>query len=282
MSDVTKCKHMFDRNADCVFCSKSATRIDDELKKARSNAGAFERALKAAVDAGDESARKEYSNPCWGSAGTFSVEATGEPPMLQSLIDAQTRMNEVATERHVKYMEAMARQFEAAVSSQTMIQGVAFRAKPPPMAVDGYELRMQRYVHIMDAIPRVTPRILLDEPPPKPPPCRWCGVSPDVPIDHAGYNKYGCAKLDCVRYDLALKERLYAGANDCPEERDSVRRWVDRQRVTSSCRGCTRPLEQDAHVLFCSDCAVSKPARVAVVTEEPSGWSAWATATDES
>jgi hypothetical protein len=221
---MSECRHLFGRSGDCKFCSKSATQLDGELKKTRSNAGAFERALKVAVDAGDEAARKEYSNPLWGSAGTFSGVVASESPMLQSLIDAQTRMNGMALKAFERYADAVAKSL----------------VKAPPQ--------------------------------PSQSTCDWCNET----------TFFGCTRTTCIACADALAERLYAGANDCQEERDSVRRWVDRQRVTKACRGCTRPLEQDAHVLFCSDCAVSKPERVAVVTEEPSGWSAWATATDES
>lgn len=253
----------------CTLCGKSDTQICAEKLRCKTPPGTLSE-LQAKC--------RELSD-----AGTFSVGVDPAAPecdhtVLQKLIDAQTQMNDLSSKKYEQYMEMMARQFEKALDSQ-VVKGLISTLTPYAVPkADGYGYRMQRYGQIMDAMPRVTPRILLDDPPPNPSPrtaqstCAWCNET----------TFFGCTRTTCIACADALSERLYAGANDCPEERDSVRRWVDRQTPTKSCRGCTRPLEQDAHVLFCSDCAVSKPERVAVVTEEPSGWSAWATATDES
>ena len=93
--------------------------------------------------------------------------------------------------------------------------------------------------------------------------------------------------LNDSAYDEALRERLLSGGVDCPEERDSVRRWVDAQRVTTQplCVSCKRtPVDETDGC--CRDCfsvfGGDKHAPTRPVAGPPENLIVWSTATDES
>jgi len=93
----------------------------------------------------------------------------------------------------------------------------------------------------------------------EPPKCAWCGEG-DAPgcVGRDGATSPLC--VACQPYWSALQSRLSAGgAHDCPEERESVRRWVDGQRPAIVCLRdeCGKPTTSQYHI--CNDCGGLHP-----------------------
>lgn len=60
--------------------------------------------------------------------------------------------------------------------------------------------------------------------------CSWCGEGCGDCSVHEG--TVHAWHFNCMPYGVALLQRLSSGANDCPEERDAVKRWVDGQQAS--------------------------------------------------
>lgn len=117
--------------------------------------------------------------------------------------------------------------------------------------------------------------------------CVWC-ESPSVSIGANSLSAPACYRDRCSALSMALQERLDGGANDCAEERESVKRWVDaRQPAQVFCNACKRtPVAEpgewcrDCHCVFGGDKhAPTRPRKPPEATAE--GWQAWSNACDD-
>ena len=139
-----------------------------------------------------------------------------------------------------------------------------------------YEYRIKRYPQIFPAPPSLgMVRILHPEPEPKlvTNKCPWCDTS-------LGANSIHACSDGCRILELRYQERLSAGANDCPEERDSVRRWVNAKQVVVVCDTCKRTPPKRGYSR-CLDC-MAPPSRKPQTVSPPENRIVWSTATDES
>lgn len=94
--------------------------------------------------------------------------------------------------------------------------------------------------------------------------CLFCGKPYNVNKTQ-WLSAAGVCHLECGEYWSALQQRIAAGANDCPEERDAVKRWVDGQQAAKLERVCAtcKVAPVQAPASFCWDCARPKRAKVA-------------------
>jgi hypothetical protein len=126
---------------------------------------------------------------------------------------------------------------------------------------------------------------------PDPLTCPWCNAAVAV---GQGHTLGATTHPKCGPYWYRLQERVSAGAYDIPEERESVRRFVDAQAAPPPCRHCGKPNATTVigagsgkiKDVTCRACALSrerkKRGEVAAPEIDPvAGWSAGSTATWE-
>jgi hypothetical protein len=110
--------------------------------------------------------------------------------------------------------------------------------------------------------------------------CNWCskpitntdpGAAPWPDVVHL----HG----ECLPYWSALEKRVKGGAYDIPEERESVRRFVDGHRDKAS---CPPPSDDGGALPYQPIDERIREARLSGEVDPVSGWTAWATAGDES
>jgi hypothetical protein len=128
--------------------------------------------------------------------------------------------------------------------------------------------------------------------------CAWCRNPITEDMRAVSFSDGAETHRLCHRYYAALVERLATGgAHDCPEERESVRRFVDAQKPSGArCRCCGAQLSTAGGLAgssWCGDCTgntrgvcfnnnTRKPAldqRIAAAqseTDSVSEWGAWA------
>jgi hypothetical protein len=110
--------------------------------------------------------------------------------------------------------------------------------------------------------------------------CNWCSKPiTDTDPDAAPWPDVVHLHGECFPYWSALEKRVKGGAYDIPEERESVRRFVDAQLDKAS---CPPPSDDGGALPYQPIDERIREARLSSEVDPVSGWSAWATAGDES